>query len=144
MSTSTKSELRPVTALRRRMIADLQWRGMSERTQAMYVRAVRQLAEHDGKPPDQTTAEALREYFLHIKNITKWSRAGMTIALCGIKFFYEHTLQRQWTSLQFIRPPKDTRLPTVLSRDEVQHILHHVRLLRYRVCLHTIYSCGLR
>jgi integrase/recombinase XerD len=81
------SELRPVTALRRRMIADLQWRGMSERTQELYVRAVRQLAEHYGKPPDQTTDEELREYFLHIKHIKTWSRAGMTIALCGLKFF---------------------------------------------------------
>lgn len=141
---STKSELRPVTALRRRMIADLQLRGMSERTQDMSVRAVRQRAEHYGKPPDQTTEEELREYFLHIKNVKQWSRAGMTIALCGIKFFSEHTLQRPWTSLPFIRPPKDTRLPTVLSRDEVQHILHHVRLPRYRVCLHTIDACGLR
>ena len=141
---STKSELHPVTALRRRMIADLQLRGLSERTQEMYVRAVRQLAEHYGKPPDQTTEEELCEYFLHIKNVKKWSRAGMTIALCGIKFFYAHTLQRQWTSLTFIRPPKDKRLPTVLSRDEVQCLLHQVRLQRYRVCLHTIYSCGLR
>jgi integrase/recombinase XerD len=141
---STKSELRPVTALRRRMIADLQLRGMSERTQEMYVRAVRQLAEHYGKPPDQTSEEELREYFLHLKNVKKWSRAGMTIALCGIKFFYEYTLQRQWTSLTFIRPPKDKRLPTVLSRDEVQCILQHVRLPRSRVCLQTIYSCGLR
>ena len=32
---STKSELRPVSALRRRMIADLQLRGLSERTQDM-------------------------------------------------------------------------------------------------------------
>jgi hypothetical protein len=141
---STKSELRPVTALRRRMIADLQLRGMSERTQERYVRAVRQLAEHDGKPPDQTTEEERREYFLHSKNIKQGSRAGMTIALCGIKCFDEHTLQRQWTSLQFIRPPKDTRLPTVLSRDEGQHIWPQVRLLRDRICLHTIDSCGLR
>ena len=140
----TKSELRPVTALRRRMIADLQLRGLSERTQEMYVRAVRQLAEQYGKPPDRITAEALREYFLHVKNVKQWSRAGMTIALCGIKFFYAHTLQHQWTSLTCIRPPKDTRLPTVLSRDEVQCLLHHVRRPRYRVCVHTIDSCGLR
>ena len=83
----TTSELRPVTALRRRLIADLQWRGMSERTQELYVRAVRQLAEHYGKPPDQTTDEALREYFLPIKPIKTWARAGMTIARCGLKFF---------------------------------------------------------
>ena len=35
-----------MTPLRQRMIADLQLRGLSERTQEMYVRAVRQLADH--------------------------------------------------------------------------------------------------
>jgi hypothetical protein len=35
-----------MTQLRQRMIADLQHRGLSARTQEMYVRAVRQLAEH--------------------------------------------------------------------------------------------------
>jgi len=71
---STKSELRPATELRRRMIEDLQLAGMSERTQEMYIRAVRQLAEHYHKPPDQITEEELRQYFLHIKNVKKWSR----------------------------------------------------------------------
>jgi hypothetical protein len=83
----TTSALRPVTALRRRLIAALQWRGMSERTQALSVRAVRQLAEPYGKPPDQTTDEALREYVLPIKPIKTWARAGMTLARYGRKCF---------------------------------------------------------
>ncbi len=37
--------------LSQRMIEDLQLRGMSERTQEMYVRAVRQLAEHYQRSP---------------------------------------------------------------------------------------------
>ncbi len=74
---STTSELRPVTDLRRRMIEDLQLAGMSERTQEMYIRAVRQLAEHYHKPPDQITEEELRQYFLHIKNVKKWSRTPL-------------------------------------------------------------------
>ena len=110
----------------------------------MSVRAVRQLAEHDGKPPEQTTAEALRAYVLHLKHVKQWSRAGMTIALGGIKCFFEHTRQRPWTRRTCIRPPQDTRLPTVLSRDAVQGLVHHGWRQRYRVCLHTIYACGLR
>jgi len=35
-------------------------------------------------------------------------------------------------------------LPVVLSVDEVQRILGCLRLPRYRVCLSTIYTCGLR
>ena len=38
-----------MTPLRQRMLEDLQLRGYSERTQEMYVRAVRQLAEHYSK-----------------------------------------------------------------------------------------------
>jgi integrase/recombinase XerD len=90
------------------------------------------------------TEEELRQYFLHIKNIKKYSRSASTIALCGIKFFFEHTLQRDWTTLRFVRAPREKKLPVVLSLDEVRKILTGVRLPRYRVCLATIYSCGLR
>jgi integrase/recombinase XerD len=133
-----------MTALRRRMIECLQLRGLSERTQEMYVRAVRQLAEHDRKSPDLITEEDLRQYFLYIKNVKQYSRSASTIALCGIKFFFEHTLNRDWTTLRFVRAPREKKLPVILSFEEVRRILGCVRLPRYRVCLSTIYSCGLR
>jgi len=133
-----------MTALRQRFIDDLQLQGMSPRTQQAYVRAVRQFAEHYGKSPDQITEEELRQYFLYVKNVKKWSRATITLALCGIKFFSEQTLHREWTTLDVIRPPHEQRLPVILTVEEVQRILHTVRLLRYRACLTTIYTCGLR
>jgi hypothetical protein len=49
-----------MTELQKRMIQDLQLRGLSERTQEMYVRAVRQLAQHYHKSPDLITKEELR------------------------------------------------------------------------------------
>lgn len=139
-----------MTELRQRMTEDLQLRGMSQRTQEMYVRAVRQcqrcylLAEHYGKSPELITEEELRDYFLYVKNEKKWSRATSTIALCGIKFFYDHTIKREWTILKFIRAQREKKLPVILSTEEVRSVLKNVRLLRYRSCLQTIYSCGLR
>jgi site-specific recombinase XerD len=126
------------------MLEDLQLRGYAERTQQMYVRAVRQLAEHYGKSPDKITEDELRHYFLYVKNVKKWSRTASTIAICGIKFFYEHTLKRDWTTLQFVRAPREKKLPVILTREEISEILKHVRFYRYRVCLLTIYTCGLR
>ena len=32
-------------------------------------------------------------------NVKKWSRSTSTIAICGIKFFFENTLNRDWTFL---------------------------------------------
>lgn len=133
-----------MTELRKRMIETLQLRGMSERTQQAYVRAVRQLADHYHKSPDLITEEELRQYFLHIKNVKKYSRASSTIAICGIKFFFEKTLNRTFTTFDLVRAPREKKLPVILSVEEVLTILGRVRLPRYRVCLSTIYSCGLR
>ena len=129
---------------KKRMIEDLQLRGLSETTQGMYVRAVRMLSEHYHKSPDQVTEEELRQYFLYLKNIRKYSRTASTIALCGIKFFFQHTLKQDWSTLTFIRAPREKKLPVVLSLEEVRKILNCIRLPRYRACLSTIYSCGLR
>ncbi len=133
-----------MTKLRERMLQDMQLRGFSERTQECYTRSVRQLAQHYNKPPDQITEEELRTYFLHIKNVKKWKRATITIALCGIKFFYTQTLNRQWVTFGIVRPKQERRLPVILTRDEITRILKCVRFPIYRVCLLTIYSCGLR
>jgi site-specific recombinase XerD len=126
------------------MIQDMQLRGFSARTQECYVAAVRQLAEYYHTSPDQLTEEHLRQYFLYLTNEKKVARATATIALCGIKFFYEHTVQRQWPTLQLIRPPREKKLPVVFSREEVRRVLHQVRIPVYRVSLTTIYAGGLR
>jgi integrase/recombinase XerD len=133
-----------MTELRKRMIECLQLRGLSERTQEAYVRAVRQLSEHYHKSPDLITEEELRQYFLFLKNVKHYARNSSTIAICGIKFFYQHTLQRNWTTFGLLRAPREKKLPVILSQQEVHQILSCLRLPRYKVCLKTIYSCGLR
>src|SRR5438105_6452935 len=133
-----------MTELRKRMIECLQLRGLSERTQESYVRAVRQLAEHYHKSPALITEAELRQYFLFLKNVKHYSRPTMTIAICGIKFCFEKTLQKQWTIFNLVRPAPEHKLPVILSSEEVRQILSRLRLPRYQACLKTIYSCGLR
>lgn len=133
-----------MSELRQRMIECLQLRGLSERTQESYVRAVRQLSEHYHKRPDLITEEELRQYFLFLKNVKHYSRNTMTIAICGIRCFYKDTLNRKWGIFGIVRPAPEKKLPVILSLTEVRQILAGVRLPRYQVCLSTIYSCGLR
>lgn len=133
-----------MTPLRQRMIEDMQLRGLSEITQERYVMVVRLLAEYYGKSPAQITEEELRQYFLYLKNVKQYSRSSCTLALCGIKFLYEYTLKRDWPTLALVRPPKEHKLPVILSQEEVHRILGCLRLPHYRASLNTIYSCGLR
>jgi integrase/recombinase XerD len=133
-----------MTPLRQRMIEDMQLRGLAARTQEAYVGAVKQLAEHYHKSPDLITPEELRQYFLYLKNDKQASRSAYLIALHGLRFFYERTLQRTDVTLDWVCPPREKKLPVVLSTDEVRLILGCLRRPHYRVCLTTIYSCGLR
>ena len=141
-----------MTPLRQRMLEDLRLRGLSAKTQAAYLGAVRQLAAHFHKPPDQVTEEELRQYFLFLREVKRVAPSTFTIALTGLKFFFEHTpsagsgqaLRRHWPTFALVRPPREHKLPVVLSIHEVQQVLRGLRQPRYRICLSTIYACGLR
>ena len=133
-----------MTALRKRMIECLPLRGWSERTQDMYVRAVRPLAEHKRQSPDVITAAARRPYVLDIKTIQHDSRRASTSALGGITCVCAPTLNRDWTTLRVVRARRAHTLPVLRSLEEVRRLLGCVRLPHSRVCLATISACGLR
>lgn len=133
-----------MTHLRQRMIEDMQLRGLSERTQEIYVHAVKQLAAYYQKPPDEISEQELRQYFLYLKNVKGMASSTRAVAMHGIKFLYRYTLQRPWPLLDWVRAEQEKKLPVVLSVDEVRQVLGCLRLLKYQVCLGTIYTCGLR
>jgi integrase/recombinase XerD len=132
------------TALRQRMLQDLQLAGLSENTQESYLRAVRQLADHFDTPPDRLSEQQVRDYFLHLKNDRRFASGSLVVAYSGIKFFYSHTTPRDWPTLQRLRVRKEKRLPDVLSVDEVRRLIATIRTHQYRAYFWTVYSLGLR
>jgi integrase/recombinase XerD len=123
----------------------LKLNGKGERTQEAYARHVRKLIEFfNGKEPDQITEEELKRYFIHRQDINKWQPNTMRICYSAIKFLYLHVVQRDWYLLKIIKAPTEKRLPSVLSREEVNSILSKVATFHNFVFLSTIYSCGLR
>ena len=126
------------------MTEDMQLHGYSPSTQQVYLGSIARLAQHYHKSPDLISEEELRQYFLDLTCTQKVSRSTATVTLCAIKFLFQMTLHRPWPSLDLMRAPKRQNLPVVLSKEEVSRILACVRQLVYRVCLSTIYACGLR
>jgi site-specific recombinase XerD len=122
----------------------LQLAGMSDRTQQCYTRAVRQLVDFYKKRPDLITEHELQDYFLHRKNVSKWSAATMRICYSGIKFFFINVLKRKWHTLELINAKRELRLPDILSPDEVWSVLNTVTTPQNKTYLTTVYTCGLR
>ena len=90
------------TPLRQKMIEDMQLNGLAARTQESYLLAVRQLVRHYRKSPDQINEEELCQFFLFLKNEKHAARSTCTINLFGIKFFFQHTLGREWRFFELL------------------------------------------
>ncbi|NBC27565.1 MAG: tyrosine-type recombinase/integrase [Bacteroidetes bacterium] len=131
-----------MTPLEKRLIEDMKLFGYSKRTQDTYLYAVRKITKHFQTSPDQITNEQLREYLLWHKD--KYAPNTTTIALCGIKFFYQKILKKPMPVFDLVRQPRGLKLPVVLTQEEVRTVLSNIRVLRHRACLTLIYSCGLR
>jgi integrase/recombinase XerD len=84
-----------MTPLRKRMIEDMQLRGLGLRTQTCYVAAVRRLADHYGRSPDTLSEEEVRAYLIALRD-RGVARGTFHHNQHGIQFLYRHTLDREW------------------------------------------------
>lgn len=131
-----------MTELRRRMIADMSLRCLSEAAQRAYVDAVRNLARHFNRSPDLLLDEEVRRFFISLKR--RRSKSTVRVHLFAIKFIYRYTLGRPSPMLDLIRLKRDRKLPAVLSHGEVRQLLAHIRRPQARIAALPMYSCGLR
>src|ERR1700731_1402631 len=88
--THTSQDISP---LRQRMIDDMRMRKLAPKTQAGYVRVVRQFTAFLGRPPDTAAVEDLRRYQLHLVDHGV-SPISLNAAITGLKFFFDTTLGR--------------------------------------------------
>ena len=84
-----------MTPLRLRMIEDMTLAGLAAGTQAIYIQAVRRLAAHYRRSPDQLSEDEVRAYLLALRE------RGVALGTFktnqgGIQFLYRRTLERDW------------------------------------------------
>src|SRR5690349_6015655 len=84
-----------MTPLRERMIADMTLAGLAAGTQSAYVQAVRGLAAHDRRSPDQLGEDDVRRSRLGLRERAV-ARSTFKTAHFGIRFLYCRTLERDW------------------------------------------------
>jgi site-specific recombinase XerD len=133
-----------MTDLRKRVTEDLRLQGLSEVTQRTYLARIKRLAVYFNKSPEFLTVENLRDYFHYLITEKKYSSQSLKSAYYSIRFLYTRTLGWEKEKFSFFKPKKESKLPVVLNKDEVQRILLQIKIFDYYVCLLLIYSCGLR
>jgi integrase/recombinase XerD len=139
MTTSTEV----ISPLRQRMIDDMRMRRLAPRTQAGYLRVVRQFTVFLGRSPDTATVEDLRRYQLHLVDHGV-SPISLNAAITGLKFFFDTTLGRDDLMAKMHPVYLPRVLPVVLSRDEVGRLIAAATNLKHQTALAVAYGTGLR
>ena len=122
----------------------LELTGLRPRTVDVYSRAVKQLQDHYSKNPKNITELEVQEYLLYRKNTTKWAPPTLNTALCGIRYYYQMMLNVNWELFRIAKFANESKLPTVLTKEEVDKILRCARPFNNYVYLVLVYTCGLR
>ena len=129
---------------RERMSEDMRLRDFRPRTQEGYSLAVRQFLDRMAREPETLTDDDVRAYFLYLREDKKLAPSSINIAVHALRFFFIHTLHRDWPVFDLLRVNKPRILPVVLSTSEVRTVLSAVRHPVRRMALATIYALGLR
>jgi len=90
---------------------------------------------------DETMITAFLRYLVIERKV---SISYQNQAINAIKFYYERVLGGQRKVYLVDRPRSETKLPVVLSQEEVCEILKATVNLKHKAILMTIYSAGLR
>src|SRR5271166_6806251 len=95
-----------MTALRQRMIEDMQIRNLSPHTRDSYIQQVSQFARHFGKSPVELGPEDIRTYQVYLTNERKLAPGSILIAVAAIRFLYKVSLTKDWNLADVIPAPK--------------------------------------
>ena len=135
-----------MTALRRRMIEDMELAGLTPGTQKRYLTGVRSLAKAFMRSPERITEEEVRRYVMHLRDERGVARGTFQTHWHGLKFFYVNTLGVEWGLFlkKKVGKPAQKRLPVARSDKECRRLLSCLIKARYRLCFSLMYACGLR
>lgn len=133
-----------MTPLRRRMLEDMRIRNLAPNTQRMYLQFVSAFARHFGRSPDELEPEHVREFLVHLRDEKALSASTICVATAALRFVYKVTLRRGWTFDELPVPKRPSKLPVILSPEEVLRFLESIENVKHRTLLTTIYAAGLR
>lgn len=134
-----------MTALRQRMIQDMQLRGLAKTTQRSYVHYVAQFANYFQRSPALLDLEAVRQYTLHLIEDRLLSPESINVSIAALRFVYLETLEMPWRAEDFPpRQPVPAKVPTVLSPQEVLVFFDAITGVKNRAVVALCYGAGLR
>lgn len=118
---------------------------LAKRSVVAYSREVRFMIEYypDMDPMDWTE-DMVIDYIHYLITKKQASRSKCHMTAQSIAYFFRHVLNKPFQTPGKIYPKRDFKLPSVLTREEVQGLLKACRSVKEKAILELFYSSGLR
>jgi Phage integrase, N-terminal SAM-like domain len=136
---------KPISDLRRRMIADMTVRSFSDKTQHDYIRHIETFARFLGRSPDTANGHDIRRF--QLAQVEQGAQPPkMNTQASALRFFFTITLGRADLAHQLARTHYPRKLPRVLAREQVARLIEAAPGpgLKYKTALSIAYGAGLR
>ena len=109
--------------LRQKMIRAMELRNLAKGTQRNYLLSVIGATRYYQKSPDKLSKEMIEDYLLYLKNGKGNTPGSCSVAASGLRFFYNHVADKK-IPIGYRFSKKRTKLPTVLTPEEVWKLIH--------------------
>ena len=116
----------------------------SSRTGETYAYWIKQfIFFHNKRHPNEMREPEITAFLVHLAQDKNFSSSTQTQALSSLLFLYRHVLKIKLAEIEIPRAKKVERVPVVLSRTEVQHILDRMAGVT-KLMTQLLYGGGLR
>ena len=126
------------------MLEELERRNYTAGTIHHYLRFVERFAEHFGKSPDKLGPDHLRSYQAYLLRERKLCAGSVEHHVAALRFLYLRTLHRPEFREYLPYPRVRSKLPIILSREEVTRLIEASSGLFERTLLTVLYGTGMR
>lgn len=121
----------------------LKYRKYSTNTIDTYISCLKRFQYFIESSDTEINEQSIKEYLLYLSE-KNYSRSSINQHINAIKFYLEKVLNQPRRTYYIDRPRKEKKLPSVLSKAEVQKIFRQVENIKHKTILTLIYSSGLR
>jgi len=106
-----------------------------------YVSANNELLNYINKYPNEIETDDIKLYLSD--KLSEKSSSTIILFLSAIKYAYQTILEKDVTQ-KIKRPKKEIRIPTVLTKTEIKHLINSINNHKSRLMISLLYACGLR
>ncbi len=94
--------------------------------------------------PEDFTENMMMQYLLYLSKTLGCSRVKCKMAAQSISFFFRHVLKNVYVIPTVIYPRPTSKLPPVMSADEIKIVIDSVQNVKHRTIIMLLYSTGMR